>query len=322
VLANKARAAGQVRSVSGQTIGPDGRPTLAYRVFEPSLRAYIDPVTGQPDPNFEPVNSAGMGTVYERAAQRAGYPRGSMVPPQDAARVNQIAQDIREEDARRAALGGGVGKYQSPITIPQAQDTRLPVGTTGPQVAGQTIPTTAQADRRLVLGTMVNQLKRIDDLLYILPSASEAMGKVPGATIAFRRKLPAYREGFASLDSAINQILASLSRTVQQNVGTQTELDAQRAMDTLAQIKTRLLDPFSGDTQESARARIAETKLYLDEILKTLPATPTPTANATGGPPDPNANPKINPDAEVPPPGVALWTSPSGKVFVNGKPVG
>jgi hypothetical protein len=125
---------------------------------------------------------------------------------------------------------------------------------------------------------MADWIDRIGRALDVLPAKDSLGGYAPGIAIATMRNLPQYREAFATLDSDINPILAALSRSVQGNVGTQTEEDAKRAKQTLGEIEGRLRNPLVGDTRESARARLVETKAYLQQQLAALPATPIPTA--------------------------------------------
>jgi len=298
--------------------------------FDKTAGRYIDAM-GRPIPGnvvrAQPASSLGQGPFVNMAMNQLHV---SVLDvrndPELSAQVNQLADQLRENAALATGTGAGNARANAPLTVPQAQATRLPVGTRGGQLTGQAIPTAVQADRRIAISQMLSWIDQIDDSLNVIPSKAELGGYAPGAAIWLRRKQPEYREGFAALDDAINQILSSLSRTVQMNVGTQTELDAKRAMDTLAQIQGSLSDPLGGDTQESARVRLEGTRQYLREVLGSLPATPVPTAVATPPPGPPQGAATATPGAgaptdpsEVPPPGVKLWTSPSGKVYVNGK---
>jgi len=110
---------GQVRSISGQTLGPDGAMVQAFRVFDPTQQAYIDPVTRKPDPNFKPLSAIGMGPYYEQAATASGYSRGSMVPDWDFARVQALANELQQKAAYATGTGTGLAAAEKPITKEQ-----------------------------------------------------------------------------------------------------------------------------------------------------------------------------------------------------------
>jgi len=275
-----------------------------------------------------PYSAMSGGQYVTRALAELGFSRIEyMNDPAVAAQVNAVANQKQQEASLASGTGAGLARYNRPLDIPSAQAAHVPVGTTSAQVGGQIVPTAKQADRRMLVGQMATWLEEIDKALDVLPRTNSLGGLAPGAAIGVARRIPEYRAQYAILDSAINQILASLSRVVQENVGTQTDLDAQRAMDTLAQIRGNILDPFVGDTQESARARLAVTKQYLREVLQTLPATPVvpPAAGAApaaaGGPPPPAAA-TAAPSAALPAPAPAPsdWTMVNGVLHYKGQP--
>jgi len=260
-----------------------GRIVKTLGMFDKAAGRYVD-FEGKPIPaanivRSTPASSLSMGQFANRAMNALHVTALDVRnDPALAARVVQLANQYQQEAAYSSGIGGGLAEYDSPLTIPQAQAARLPVGTRAARLNGQIIPTAQQTDRRTMLGVMSEWLTEIESKLGVLPKLGDLGNYAPGAAVALYRMHPDYREGFAELDASINQIMASLSRVVQNNVGTQTEQDAMRAQETLAMIKGRLLDPMTGDTQESARARLAETKLYLQQVLQTLPAVPVPTA--------------------------------------------
>jgi hypothetical protein len=189
------------------------------------------------------------------------------------AKANQIAQDT----AYATGTGAGDAAFDRRITPVQSTVTGIPIGTRGSALLDQVAPNMAQLERRRSIQNLYQQLLHIgNDLLGVLPRASELGGKVPGATIAARRVLPGYREGFAALDAAIDNIVNVMARSVGEQKGAQTEQDAERAYNTIAQLRSNIYNPFGGDTWESAAARLNETIGHLENVYAGMPGPVVP----------------------------------------------
>jgi hypothetical protein len=186
-------------------------------------------------------------------------------------------QALIQRESEGRALGTGQGRFQAPMTAEQAQAAGVPAGTTSAQVAGQAIPRADEMQRRRSIEELQTTLADIRDRLLgpALPKKGELGELAPGAAYAIRRRTPAYRDQIASLEAAINNVVNVMARSVGEQRGTQTERDALRAEAAIAQIRDAL---FTGDTVESATARINESLKVLDRILGQLPNKPQPTA--------------------------------------------
>jgi hypothetical protein len=271
-------------SAVGQTFGegnvipdpssPTGYSQLLYLRADPTVQHRMP---AQPPTYVTATRGADREAVTTRLFPGQRY---GQLTTQQAMQVDREVLKYQQELRQGQALGTELGQFQAPMDAKTAQDLGVPTGTTSAQLAGQKVPTMPQQERRRNAEDIKTQLAHIKTLLSPLPRKGELGSMLPGAVIGFRRRVPAYREQFAQLESAINNIRAVLTRTMQANVGTETERDAQRALTTLANIEGSLLDPASGDTQESAGARIDETMAYLDQILSTMPAQAVPQVGA------------------------------------------
>jgi len=279
-------AAMRPQSVRGTV---DGKP--AFGVFDPTTRSYIDPDTQQPLRGFTPLTSAAtqqFGVDREAIAKHVFEKPFRDLTSQEAGVVLREEKRMLQEEGSSRTLGAGQGRFQAPIDIPTAQQTGVAVGTSAQQVAGQIAPTQPQIDRRKSVVQLQQGLTDIRDrLLVALPKETELAGLAPGAAYAVRRRLPQYRNQIASLESAINNVVNVMARSVGEQRGTQTERDALRAEAAIAQIRDALL---TGDTQESAKARITESMAVLDRILTQLPQPVVPTGGVA-----PTAAPTVTP---------------------------
>lgn len=236
-----------------------------------------------------PPGGAGGGEFLTRAAIKMGYRSAAEVPAEKRDELFKQASAIETEENRAGRVGTGIGAFQSPMTAAEAQQAGVPAGTTSAAIAGQKVPTQQERTRRENAENIKLQLDRIRPMLTALPSEKELGGLAPGAVNFARNRLPAYRNQYAQLEAAINNIRAALTRTMQANVGTETERDAERALSTLADFQGSLFDPLKGDTRESAAKRLDETIAYLEQVMKTLPAAPVAGAGAPRAGAAPNA---------------------------------
>jgi hypothetical protein len=281
-------AAVPYRSMELEYVDQNGQIQRTLGFVDQAQGRYLDenlqPIPAENITKALPASALGQGVWVNRAmAQLHVTPLQMRNDPAVAIQVNNLAMQLQQQAAYSTGTGAGLARYDAPQTLAQAALSRTPVGSRSSDYGGRIIPTGAQADRRLMTGQMLTWLDEIDTKFSVLPRAGELGAYAPGAAIAFYRAHPDYREAYAELDSSINQILASLSRVVQENKGTQTEKDAERAMDTLAQVQGRLMNPLLGDTQESARARLGVTKEYLRQIIATLPVVPLPNPSRPAG---------------------------------------
>lgn len=236
---------------------------------------------------------------------------GELEPEQMQVVISMEQQMLQAEGTSRR-LGTGIGAFQAPIDIPTAQTTGQAVGTSAAQIAGQVVPTSADRVQRRGLEALKLDLARVQELLAVLPSENELAGAAPGATLAVRRRMnsasaiidPAtnkplsHRAAIAQLEGVVEAAVGVLNRTRNQQVGTQTEQDAQRAYNSLIQIQKGLTDPFGGDTRESAAIRLTEALAGLDRVIAALPEQPVPVGPGAAGATTP-------PGAGAPPAAVA-----------------
>lgn len=227
--------------------------------------------------------------------------------PQEAAIVMREEKTMLEGESKARATGAGQGKFETPADLKTAQATGVPVGTSAADVKGQAVPTIAQADRRRSVEALQESLQHIKTLLGPLPKQDELAGLLPGAVYAMRRRSPEYRNQIAALESAVNNVVNVMARSVGEQRGTQTERDALRAEAAIVQIRDAIIE---GDTQESAAIRIDESLRTLNNILGSIPATPTPTT----APKD--AAPKTPAPAASP---GGMTIGPDGKLYIDGK---
>lgn len=206
-------------------------------------------------------------------------------------------------------------QFNAPIDAPTAQRLGLPVGPPSAVYAGQAVPTLTQQDRRRTLTDVKDQLHEVrTNLLKVLPAEKELAGLLPGLTnnlrAAYFARVPA-----AELETAVNAVLSTLDRAVNEARGTQTEQDARRAYSLMVNVQRNWLNIIQGDTQETAAARITQTLGVIDRILTRLPATPVPQAGTgRGGPqvgtPPPSTTAAPSASATTP----DLSTLPAGRV--------
>ena len=327
-------SAAQFRSIAGEM--PDGSD--AFAILDVRSGQYLDPITREPLQGFRPratgTSTPSAGVAYNRAAQLAGFKSFNDVPADKRAEVAKKAEEIekglREQGAFGAGMGTGAAKQATGIDIPTSQSSGLPVGTTPNDVKGQTVPTMPQQETGRSLESLKAGMTRLDQLLDILPSEKEAFGAIPGATMAARRrmnsasgikdengKMLSYREATAQLDSVVSSMLNVLARVRDQQRGTQTEKDAERAMDTLVKAQTSFYDVAGGDTRESARARLKESFAALQRAIDAVPKVP-----AAGKP----AGQSAAPATTAAPAGAAkqlpggLWQWPDGRIMTGPPP--
>jgi hypothetical protein len=280
------------QSVAGEVIDPEtGKKVTAFGAFDKAKGAYVgtdpdSPFYGIPIPGFTPRATVGSqprsyGQDREAIAKSKYGLQFKDLNQEQATDVIAEEKKVLEGKATARGTGAATAKFDAPITVQTAQQTNTTVGATSRQYAGQEIASEAEQGQRRGVEQVKTQLDHVKGLIAAaLPKQGELAGLAPGATLAIRRRSPQYREHVARLESALDNIVNVLARTVGQQRGAQTEQDASRAYNTVVALKGRLLDPLAGDTQESAAARINETLQYLDVVLSKLPATPVPGAGA------------------------------------------
>lgn len=307
------------RAITDQTETESGVATARVRVARrllPELQK-IDPAITLEDALryvskgelVTPASRAASGQTYRYGVDREAIAKALFDKPYDGLTRQEADIVLREEktmlemEAEARGTGTATARFNAPTDIAAAQAGGVPVGTRAADVAGQAVPTAAIRDRRKSVEELKDNLTHIrDNLLGVLPKKGELGELAPGAVYAVRRRLPKYRTDIATLESAINNVVNVMARSVGEQRGTQTERDALRAEAAIAQIRDAL---FTGDTQESAQARIDESLRVLDGILGRLPEQPTPTRPAAsgapaaaGGRPAPNAAPQATQDAQ------------------------
>lgn len=224
------------------------------------------------------------GGVNREALARStfGLAFNQLTPEQAQEIVKKETALLGSQSYARTA-GGNQADFDAPLTPKDAQATNLPVGTTGGQVKGQEVLKDAEIQQRRSTESLRTTLVDIRDRLVpaALPKKDSLGGLAPGAAYALRRRSKEGREPIAALESAVNNIVNVVARTVAEQRGTQTESDAKRAEAAIASLRDAII---SGDTTESATVRINETLKIIDNVLQRLPAPPKPTAPLTRAP--------------------------------------
>src|SRR5262252_52556 len=300
--AERRKAISPFKTYPVQYTGADGNIVQTMGTYDNTAGTWRDaqmrPIVG----NVTRIQPENLGTWGTMALANLGYRNMAEVPMDQRDDVVAEAMRLRTVAAYNTGTGAGLAKFDTPADLAKAQAAGVPVGTTSRSLAGQPVPTIAQNDRRKMLGVITNQLHTIESKLGVLPSGSELGGYAPGWVMNWRRMQPQWKPAIGALESSVNQILASLSRTVQENKGAQTEQDALRAMDTLAHMKSAWSDPQGTDTREQAQARLAETIAFLEQEMAKVPPAPTPT-DVSPPPAPPTAKPPGSADVATPPPG-------------------
>lgn len=286
-------------AISGYSGGGAGAQTYAEGNVEPdpnsptgySQLLYLrsDPRQQRRIPAQPPTAQTRSAGVNRDALARKRYGKGyNQLTLDEAAEVLQDEQTYLRTSATNRAEGANAAILTKPIGVGEAQRTNTIVGTTPADYVGQAVPSTQEQDQRRGVENVRDQLTHIETLLAAaLPKQGDLGALAPGAALAIRRRSPSTRTQVAALESAIDNMVNVLARTVGQQRGAQTEQDATRAYNTVVALKARLLDPLAGDTVESATARIGETRQYLEAVLQRLPATPAPSSTTTVGVPPP-----------------------------------
>lgn len=265
--------------------------------------------------------------------------------PGEQSKVLEAEQKYLNDAAKSRGAGSATAKFEAPITIPEAQASGLPVGTTAADVSGQTVqPQNVQADMR-TMQTLKADITHIQDLIAVLPSEADLGGMAPGAVSWARAQMNSsspllddnkqpisYRDAYAQLSSNLDTIVNALARTLGQARGTQTERDAERAYNALVNLKASLTSPLGGDTRESAAKRITETLAALDRVMAQMPGQAVPKKDEKGAKPGATSAPApaagsapapapktggTNPAAASGPAGVT--TDAKGNIYVNGQ---
>ena len=291
VARRQAGGAAPFQAIAGEIVNPDGTTAPAFGVFNKQTSTWED-INGAPLTGFRPRQPGGgyrYGQLREAIAQREFGRSFGDLNQQEAGRVLELEKvEVGALSASRAK-GTEQGQFEGPIDVRTAQQTGTTVGATSQQYSGQRVPTAQERLRGQNAQNVRGQLQRIRGQLGVLPRQADVVGgQFPGAIMTAKRLGRDTRAQVAQLESAINNIRAVLTRTMQANVGTETEKDAERALTTLVNLHASIFNPAGGDTQESAMARIDETIKYLDQVMQTIPAAPVP--NQIGNaPPAPGA---------------------------------
>lgn len=277
---------GASQSIGGEIPDGKGGYTPAYAIFDRQRQAYINPETHEIMTGFRPKFTTAAGTVN----QSLGADREALSRELFGKRANQLTQDqmaqvnaelpaYQQRISRGRALGTGQGNFEAPIDVKDAQASGAAVGSSSADYTGQVVPKADDTQRRRSVEAVKEQIKHIRTLLSVLPGDHELGGMAPGAVYSLRKRDPKYRAQIASLESAVNGIVNVLARAVGEQRGTQTEADAERAYSQAVATRDAFL---SGDTRESATARLDESDQIIDLITGQLPPAIAPT-QAPGG---------------------------------------
>ncbi len=296
----------------------DGTP--AFAIWDPVTRGFSDADTGEPIPNFRPLTgaeTASSGTMVERAAKSLGFQSAADAARKGAmAQVNAKVEELRQADAKATGMGTADAKFNAPVDIPTAQTTGVTPGTTAAQVAGQTVPTTSDRERRRSIETIRGRVEELKKLVTILPRQADMIGGLmPGVAIETKMRTDrTFRPSMARLQAELANSINVMARSVGEQKGTQTEQDALRAHQALVDFQQSLT---AGDTYESAIARLDQSLKGLDDILTRLPTQPVPTTPTNTPAGAPSASPAQG-GGVVP---GAFMDPKTGKMIINGVPI-
>lgn len=224
----------------------------------------------------------------------------------DQDQAERVYQTLRKEKPEAAAdlahaRGRATGdesiatKFNTPISPDDAAQQGVAMGTTMAQVAGQTPQTPAMQDVRRNSAVLKELLPSVKATIRAaLPSSNETFGNLtPGLIMKARRLDPNYRNQIAAMESAVNLLVNNIARVVGGAKGAQSEKDAVRAEAAITNLKEGWI---SGDTAESAEARIDEAMSAIDAVLASLPPEMAPTQTPGVAPkPGQAAQPGSNP---------------------------
>jgi hypothetical protein len=279
----------------------------------------VDPRTGEviEQEGLSPMPTARNSVAMNDAARilgaqnGQGYQNMQDIPPghPDNAKVAEIAVRLAGQRAYTTGYQGTVGRGAGGMNVPAdfatSRESNVPLGTTPNQGVGQMVMTEAEQQQRRGAAKVKDILSTIrNQRLWVLPSVQETSGNMPGASVRLRRAgrdpLSQYtRErqmrGMAELDADLNLVVNSLADVFGQR-GAQSVPDIAMAYEAVVDAKDKL---FSGDTRESALARVNEALRLMDIVLEKLPpelrfappavgATPPNPARSTARPAQPS----------------------------------
>lgn len=219
--------------------------------------------------------------VNREALARATFGKAfELLDPKQQQQVILQETTLLGQHSYATTAAGNQADFNAPITPAQSATTELPVGTTGPQLEGQQVPTAQDRDSYRTVEGVEQSLNDIKTLIKVLPHDSDLIGgRLPGAVNAARRRMPEYRAQYAALESRVSGIVNTLARAAGQK-GSQSEGDAMRAEQSIVALKDAIL---AGDTYESALARIDESLKMTAQVKTKLPPPARPTAPGKGG---------------------------------------
>lgn len=282
---------------------PDGRggTIQTFAVFNPNDGRFYDPDTQEPLVDARPVSRdtrISYGVANESAAQ-AVFGRSFRELNQN--EQNEVVTKWAPQFARgmNVERGRGTGqaqietKLQTPLSVDDAAQLQVPVGTTMGSVAGQTPQTPAQQELRQTMAALKPQLEAIrTNLREVLPSKDNLGGVLPGVYIGVKQASPEYRVAMARLRASVDIAVNNVARILGGQRGAQTEKDAERAYNSLVTLQGAL----TADTVEAAEARLQETLDALTRVEGVLPKPmvaqppPAPGGGTTAAPATPQRN--------------------------------
>ncbi len=227
-----------------------------------------------------------MGVGLESVARMLFDKPPQLLTPEELTIARQKVTSLIGTDASTRSYASTAAteqaQFNAPIDPATAKATNLPVGTTGPQVAGQTILTDAEQKTQSSLTGVLDSVKDIRDRLVpaALPRTREITGTMTaGAEYQYRKRI-SHPEQIAALEAAVANTVNALARAREQS-GAQTEPDIRRAEQALVQTQTSLIN---GDTVETSTARINESLKILEDVLGRLPKQAVPVTPAARTP--------------------------------------
>jgi hypothetical protein len=225
-----------------------------------------------------------VGFIRQSIATGAGMTRDSLaratfggrayalLTPEEQQHVLKLEQDYLRTSAFNRGTGAGEAanqtKLNAPIGINEGAQQGVSGTTTLGQLDGVAMFTPEQKVRYEAIKDLRPSLERVRDLVNVVfPDSTGLIGGITAAAVLAGKR--ASRDpDLARLEALVDQSLSHVAKSISAETGRLTEQDAVRAQTSLANLKAALL---SGDTKESALARIDETLDSTDRILKDLP---------------------------------------------------
>ena len=295
------RAAGSTatyQSVPGQR--PDGTP--AFADYDRTLGTYVDPVTKQAIPGFQPkAANVTLGVDREAGARQLFGKAAKDLTQNEMATVDQWAIQRAQTISNARGVGTGQAQIQTDLNKPIGPTAAalygVPANATIAQL-GDRVPL-IEADKQKVaaLSDADHSIAEIEDLIpKVFPNVAPGLIGNIHTQISLGMQALSASKDLRSLDAAMDFAVVNISKMAGESgrVPVQVIENIKRSMANTSP------SMFHGDELQSAQAKLAvikdglaQVKAAMDAQTGGLPTQPPP----GGTPPKSAAPPSINPGA-------------------------